>query len=257
MYRINQTSSIDQNAQTPASLMEYIMTEFGLSWDPCPPNYSICGLTRPWRPGAYVNPPFRAAKYWVKKAYTEHVYAVFLLPVSKLHRRFMEQHWCAVTSISLFPTLIKFVNYNKPLNKAMALIAFYGTHTKPSNCQAFSWLGLKNRSMQGIINALDQWPIHVITKQPSKTIPPIFEQDKFIILAPSRIDLKFIRENLHQLTQIIFCPTVKKHKSDVDNMWLPPIILTAGYKIHNKLPGLSKHSVPVHVIQAKAFEKTT
>lgn len=254
MYKKNQTSSNDQNAETPPLLMKQIMENFSLSWDPCPPNYSICGLKRTWKPGVYVNPPFRETKHWVKKAYNEGVYTVFLLPVPKLHRRFMEQHWRAVTSISLFPTLIKFVNYKKPLNKAMALITFYGNSPKPSTCHAFSWLGLKNRTMKGIIGVLSHWPVHVITKQSSKTIPPIFKHNQFIILSPSRLDLKIIRKNLHRFTEIIFCPTVKNHESDTDNMWLPPIILTAGYKIHDKLPGLSQHTVPVHILQDQTLK---
>ena len=251
MYRLVQTSSIDQNAETPAELMQLIMQTFQLTWDPCPPNYTVDGLTRQWVPGAFVNPPFKESKQWLHKAQSEKTYAVFLLPLVKLHCQFMETIWSSIDGISLLPRLIKFKNYKKPLNKAMTLLSMNCpvVPITPITCYAYCWLGLVNRTMAGLVEELKGHDVTIVQDHPSQSLPYLLQKKQFIIIMPSRLDLLVLRKNLHVLSEIFFCPTVKAHHADKDNLWIPPIVITKGIQIASQLRGLHEHKIPVRILQ--------
>ena len=253
MYRRNQTSSIDQNAQTPPAIMQFIMDRFGLTWDPCPPNYTIDGLSRDWAPGAYVNPPFKHCRQWLRKAQSEGSYAVFLLPATKLHCRDMESIWPCIGYMTLLSDLITFQNYSKPLNKAMTLLSL-NCHPPPGvshHCHAYYWSQLKNRTIDGLMSALQTFDPVLVTARPSQQLPALLQQERFVILMPSRLDLKSVRQNLHLLTEIIFCPNVKQKAEDKDTLWIPPIILTRGCQIATLLEGMHQHPIPVQWLNLK------
>lgn len=247
MYKVTQTSSIDQNAETPTEIMHFIMNKFDLTWDPCPPNFKIDGLRCQWREGAFVNPPFKHCKDWLAKAQSEQTYAVFLLPAIKLHCRNMEQIWPSIGGITLLTDLITFKNYKKPLNKAMTLLSM-NCPSVPASCQAFYWSQVHTRTIEGLMTTLRPFNPTLITSRPSQQVPPILTKEQFVVLMPSRLDLKAIRDNASMLTEIIFCPTVRGREDDKDNLWIPPIILTKNVRIAASLQGMHPHQIPVQYL---------
>lgn len=60
--------------RTPRAAYQILDAEFNFDHDPCPPNYTIDGLTSEWGNSNYVNPPYsRELPKWVKKSYEEHL----------------------------------------------------------------------------------------------------------------------------------------------------------------------------------------
>jgi len=251
-FRKSQTTSIDQCAETPPGLMRNIYKDFGLKWDPCPPNYQVDGLTRKWRSGAYVNPPFKDTRKWLAKAQSEKTYAVFLIPFMKLHRQFITPLWVSISAVWVFSSLVKFTGYNRPLNKAIALVSVNKVKGPIDRliCQLYSWVHMKDRTMAAVMAKLTHYAPDavLVLSNPSKSLPPLLEKDKFVVLGPARLDLKWIRDHLHIFDEIIICPTLKMNKSDKENQWLPSIILVKGVRIAKHLD-VHAHSVPVYQYQ--------
>jgi hypothetical protein len=247
-FRKSQTTSKDQSAETPSLLMKALYKDFKLSWDPCPSVFVVDGLTRDWIAGAYVNPPFQDTNKWLDKAKLEQTYSLFLIPFSKLHRQFMKRTWESVRAIWLFSSLITFKTYNKPLNTAMALVSMNECHG-PKNvplCHMYSWIKMKTRTLSAIVEILEKHaPVDLVLSDPAKTLPSLLQQRQFVVVAPSRMDLKWIRQHLAIFDEIILCPTVKIHKTDKNNLWMPSIILVKGMQIAKHVD-VDPHSVPVY-----------
>lgn len=255
MYKQTQTSSLDQAAETPPEIMQFIMQQFRLSWDPCPPNYTIDGLSRSWATGAFVNPPFKQCKQWLQKAQAEGTYSVFLLPVTKLHCRYMRSIWPCIAHLTVLSELITFKNYKKPLNKSMALLSINFSSQTTTSGYAYYWEQLPCRTMDGLRAALVGFDVTVITTKPSRVLPALLRRSQFVIIMPSRLDLLVLRRQLNQLDEIIFCPTIKADPLDKDNLWIPPIILTRGVQIASALVGLHPHRIPLQGLSTISAKK--
>lgn len=58
--------------KTPKGVYDELNAEFNFDHDPCPPNYTVDGLTSEWGKSNFVNPPYgRELPKWIKKAYEE------------------------------------------------------------------------------------------------------------------------------------------------------------------------------------------
>lgn len=64
-------SSADQTWRTPTAVYTELNKEFAFDFDPCPPNPTFDGLTVDWGKRSFVNPPYRTASVWIRKAWAE------------------------------------------------------------------------------------------------------------------------------------------------------------------------------------------
>ena len=77
-------SSQRMDWKTPKAVYQVLDSEFHFDHDPCPPKYTIDGLTSSWGICNYVNPPYgKELAKWIKKGYEEYQLGktvVFLIP---------------------------------------------------------------------------------------------------------------------------------------------------------------------------------
>lgn len=77
-------SSLRLDWKTPKAVYQVLDSEFRFNHDPCPPNYTVDGLTSSWGGCNYVNPPYgRELPKWIAKGYEEWQKGktvVFLIP---------------------------------------------------------------------------------------------------------------------------------------------------------------------------------
>jgi hypothetical protein len=65
-------SSLRMDWKTPKVLYQTLDAEFSFDHDPCPPNFTVDGLTTEWGQCNYVNPPYgRELPKWIAKCYEE------------------------------------------------------------------------------------------------------------------------------------------------------------------------------------------
>lgn len=65
-------SSLRMDWKTPKGVYEKLDNEFHFNHDPCPPNYTVDGLTSEWGGCSFVNPPYGSElKKWIKKGFEE------------------------------------------------------------------------------------------------------------------------------------------------------------------------------------------
>ena len=65
-------SSQKMDWKTPKAVYQTLDAEFQFDHDPCPPKYTVDGLTSEWGKCNYVNPPYgRELAKWIKKSYEE------------------------------------------------------------------------------------------------------------------------------------------------------------------------------------------
>ena len=59
--------------RTPKTLLQQLQKEFGVLWDPCPPNADFNGLQIEWHSPSFVNPPYNHETIkWCRKAVYEY-----------------------------------------------------------------------------------------------------------------------------------------------------------------------------------------
>lgn len=70
--------------RTPKAVYQTLNAEFHFDHDPCPPNFTVDGLTSSWGQSNFVNPPYgRELMKWIQKGYAEAQLGkivVFLIP---------------------------------------------------------------------------------------------------------------------------------------------------------------------------------
>jgi len=237
MYRQNQTTAKDQHAETPDWLWTELKARFNIKFDPCPHNPTFDGKIIPWKNYAYVNPPFKETALWLQLAVDSKKNCLFLLPFTKMHRLFFKKFFQHVSRIWLMNTMICFKNYKKPLNKAMMLLEFgqcHKSHPLPVHQYAYYWdLPDKDRYLTTLFRYLqaaapDTHPVLRLRHQLAKKIPQVFKlHSKCILLMPSRLDLKFIRNHLTDLSALIICPHLKNPAND-HYSWVATLVLVKG-----------------------------
>lgn len=114
------TTSADQNAQTPNSLLKTISEVFRITnvFDPCPINPLFDGLNIPWGRVNFVNPPFNDIQNWASKALDEYEKygkrTIILMPARTHTMYFYELVFCPNnTSIHILTPGVIFLPYNK------------------------------------------------------------------------------------------------------------------------------------------------
>jgi hypothetical protein len=236
MYRTNQTTAKDQEAQTPDWLLKEIHSRFTIKFDPCPHNPTFDGKAIPWKNYAYVNPPFKETAEWLQIAIDSKKNCLFLLPFTKMHRLFFKKYFPFVSGIWLMNKMVCFKNYKKPLNKAMMLLEV-GRCCKtllPSSKKAYYWdlpndqLYLKTLHQHLRTAAPASHKVIQLQSQLAKKLPKIFNSSpNLILLIPSRLDLKFLRNNLTSVSTLIICPHLKNPKND-HYSWVATLVLVKG-----------------------------
>jgi hypothetical protein len=77
-------SSLKMDWKTPKAVYQILDAEFHFDHDPCPPNFTVDGLTSEWGQVNYVNPPYgKEQPKWIQKGYEESLKgktSVFLIP---------------------------------------------------------------------------------------------------------------------------------------------------------------------------------
>ena len=123
-------SSVNQNARTPDWLLQKLTAaHFGSEqpFDPCPNDPQFDGLTVPWQPKTFVNPPFNQMAVWLTKAVEEgkrgnHI--VFLLPARISTKYFHKLLVPAAKSVTIWCKPVAFPPHKAPFSLPILTVEF-------------------------------------------------------------------------------------------------------------------------------------
>ncbi len=110
--------------KTPVAVYEKLDAEFHFDHDPCPPDYTVDGLSSEWGDSNFVNPPYgRELPKWVKKAYEESLkgkIVVMLIP-SRTDTRYWHDYCMKAKEIRFIKGRLKFQGaiFNAPFPSAI------------------------------------------------------------------------------------------------------------------------------------------
>lgn len=119
-------SSQRMDWKTPKATYDALNAEFHFDHDPCPPNFTVDGLTSEWGASNFVNPPYgQALPHWVKKAYDEAQKGktVVLLIPSRTDTRWWHDYCMKATEIRFIKGRLKFegAKFNAPFPSAIVI----------------------------------------------------------------------------------------------------------------------------------------
>lgn len=119
--------------KTPEAIYGKLDAEFRFDHDPCPPDFTVDGLTSSWGQSNFVNPPYgKALPHWVKKAYEEAQMGktVVLLIPSRTDTRWWHDYCMKADDIRFIKGRLKFqgAKFNAPFPSA--IVIFKGTAQK-------------------------------------------------------------------------------------------------------------------------------
>jgi len=113
--------------KTPKAVYQTLDAEFTFDHDPCPPNYSVDGLTSEWGGSNYVNPPYgRKIGDWIAKGFGEWQKGktvVFLIP-SRTDTRWWHDYCMKATEIRFIKGRLKFDDQENPAPFPSAIVVF-------------------------------------------------------------------------------------------------------------------------------------
>ena len=113
---------------TPLYIKEALEREFNTTFfDPCPlnPHWTIDGLSIPWKPFTFVNPPYSNVRPWLEKAAREHKLGntvILLLKTETVCRRYFKQF--EGVELRFINHRIKFPLYPLPARFSSMLVVF-------------------------------------------------------------------------------------------------------------------------------------
>lgn len=122
-------SSLRLDWQTPKHIIEELTEEFGVMFDPCPPDPNFDGLKIEWRPVNFVNPPYgREIGKWCKKAWVEACKGktVIMLVPSRTDTIWWHDYIMTATEIRFIKGRLKFDDQKNPAPFPSAIIVFKG-----------------------------------------------------------------------------------------------------------------------------------
>jgi hypothetical protein len=116
--------------KTPKAVYDMLDNEFHFDHDPCPPNYTVDGLTSDWGKSNFVNPPYGSElKKWIKKGYEESLKGktvVMLIP-SRTDTIAWHEYVMKAKEIRFIKGRLKFDDQKNPAPFPSAIIIF-NTH---------------------------------------------------------------------------------------------------------------------------------
>jgi hypothetical protein len=129
----------EQSCGTPPEVYEFLHKEWNLTladYDPCPLNYTVCGLTNKWpkqkaSETVYVNPPYRDCERWVKKTLHElrrgRISSAAMLLPARLYPQWFHKYVIPYASqITAADGGIRFVGYDRVYPWGNILVLFLG-----------------------------------------------------------------------------------------------------------------------------------
>ena len=125
-------SSLRPDWKTPKAVYQILDAEFSFDHDPCPPNYTVDGLTSEWGKSNYVNPPYNQLKAWLKKGYEEWrkgKTVVFLIP-SRTDTIAWHEYCMKATEIRFIKGRLKFDDQDNPAPFPSAIVVFKSNKVK-------------------------------------------------------------------------------------------------------------------------------
>lgn len=121
------------NGGTPDHIIDAIVEEFGIFFDPCPNNPSFDGLSLQWSKISnviYVNPPYSRGnlKKWVKKCYEEFLNGctVIMLIPSYTDTEYFHDFIYPYAELRFLKGRLKFKGYDAPASFPSMLCIFRG-----------------------------------------------------------------------------------------------------------------------------------
>lgn len=120
-------SSQRMDWKTPKAVYQVLDAEFRFDHDPCPPNYTVDGLTSEWGMSNFVNPPYgRELAKWIQKGYEEwnKGKTVVLLIPSRTDTRAWHEYCMKATEIRFIKGRLKFDDQPNPAPFPSAIIIF-------------------------------------------------------------------------------------------------------------------------------------
>jgi site-specific DNA-methyltransferase (adenine-specific) len=95
---------------TPPALLTWIQKNYGQTFDPCPINPTVDGLTIDWPDRNYVNPPYSEISVWAKKAYEEYLKGRFVafLCFVRTDTQYFHNYLVHCSTIYLFEGRLRF-----------------------------------------------------------------------------------------------------------------------------------------------------
>jgi hypothetical protein len=121
----------------------------GIALDPCTAPGSIVpairaytveddGLSKPWLPRTYINPPYNDLKRWLAYGLTQPMEQLWLVPV-RTHRPWFRHFLAQSTLICWLDSGLTFLGYNQPFPAPLALV--YRGYRKDKFISSTSLLG--------------------------------------------------------------------------------------------------------------------
>lgn len=124
-------SSLRPDWKTPKAVYQILDAEFSFDHDPCPPNYTVDGLSSSWGGSNYVNPPYgKELPKWIAKGFEEWQKGktvVFLIP-SRTDTRWWHDYCMKATEIRFIKGRLKFDDQANPAPFPSAIVVF--NHTR-------------------------------------------------------------------------------------------------------------------------------
>lgn len=113
--------------KTPKVLYQALNAEFDFDHDPCPPHYTLDGLTSEWGCVNYCNPPYgHEIGKWIAKGYQEYQKGktvVFLIP-SRTDTHWWHDYCMKATEIRFIKGRLKFDDQPNPAPFPSAIVIF-------------------------------------------------------------------------------------------------------------------------------------
>lgn len=113
--------------KTPKAVYQILDAEFQFDHDPCPPKYTVDGLTSDWGGSNYVNPPYgKELPKWIKKGFEEWKKGktvVFLIP-SRTDTRWWHEYCMKATEIRFIKGRLKFDDQENSAPFPSAIVIF-------------------------------------------------------------------------------------------------------------------------------------
>lgn len=125
-------SSLRPDWKTPKAVYQILDAEFSFDHDPCPPSYTVDGLTSEWGKSNYVNPPYNQLKAWLKKGYEEWrkgKTVVFLIP-SRTDTIAWHEYCMKATEIRFIKGRLKFDDSGNSAPFPSAIVVFKSNKVK-------------------------------------------------------------------------------------------------------------------------------